>query len=311
MSLSQLDLNLLLVLHTVLAERSIARAAGVLHVTPSAVSNSLARLRAALGDPLVTRKGRGVVPTPRAAELAPALARALGDLDQAIHQGPFEPVTCARTFTLAVADSGQLTWVPGIAGRMAAEMPRAHLRVVSIDSLVSLGDLASPEVDLHLGVRGRGPGLHVEPLFEEQLALVARGDHPALGARLSARELGGLRHVAVEMVPGKGLRDPVAAAYARAGMARDVALTVPTFTAAAAVASATDLVATLPASLLAVQRRPLGLRAVAGPVPAASVGMALCWHERTHADPASAWFRALVRRTVKPEGKATRAVGSR
>lgn len=311
MSLSRLDLNLLLALHTVLAERSIARAAAVLHVTPSAVSNSLARLRAALGDPLVTRKGRGVVPTPRAAELAPALARALGDLDRAIDQGPFDPATCARTFTLAAADSGQLAWVPGIAGRMATEMPRAHLRVVSIDSLVSLGDLASPEVDLHLGVRGRGPGLHVEPLFEERLVLVARGDHPALGGRLSPRELGGLRHVAVEMVPGKGLRDPVATAYARAGMARDVALTVPTFTAAAAVASATDLVATLPASLLAAQGRPLGLRAAAGPVPAASVRMALCWHERTHADPASAWFRALVRRMVKPEGRATRPTGSR
>ena len=70
MSLATLDLNLLLMLDTVLAERSVVRAARRLHVTPSAVSNGLARLRAALGDPLLIRSGRGVVPTPRAAALA-------------------------------------------------------------------------------------------------------------------------------------------------------------------------------------------------------------------------------------------------
>src|SRR5258708_21699463 len=59
----------MLVLHTVLAERNVARAAERLHVTPSAVSNALARLRAGMNDPLVTRKGRGIVPTPRAMEL--------------------------------------------------------------------------------------------------------------------------------------------------------------------------------------------------------------------------------------------------
>ena len=60
MSIASIDLNLLLVLHTVIAERNVARAAERLHVTPSAISNSLARLRDALGDPLVTRKGRGI-----------------------------------------------------------------------------------------------------------------------------------------------------------------------------------------------------------------------------------------------------------
>jgi DNA-binding transcriptional LysR family regulator len=38
-SITGIDLNLLVVLHTVLEERSVARAAERLHVTPSAVSN--------------------------------------------------------------------------------------------------------------------------------------------------------------------------------------------------------------------------------------------------------------------------------
>src|SRR5258706_9253119 len=98
----------MLVLHTVLAERNVARAARRLHVTPSAVSNALARLRVALGDPLVTRKGRGIVPTPRAAELAPALARAMAELERAIAEVPFEAASSARSFTLAMADAGQV-----------------------------------------------------------------------------------------------------------------------------------------------------------------------------------------------------------
>src|SRR6188508_2876132 len=102
--LSSLDLNLLLVLSTVLAEQSVARAAKRLHVTPSAVSNALARLRAALGDPLAVRKGRGIVPTPRAAELAPIVGRAMGELERAIAAGPFDAASCTRTFTLAMAD---------------------------------------------------------------------------------------------------------------------------------------------------------------------------------------------------------------
>ncbi|GAO01557.1 LysR family transcriptional regulator [Anaeromyxobacter sp. PSR-1] len=309
MSLSALDLNLLLVLDTVLAERSVAAAARRLHVTPSAVSNALARLRAALGDPLLVRRGRGIVPTPRAAELAPVLAGALRDLGAALHGGSFDPATTTRTFTLAVADAGQLTRVPRVAALLAAEMPRARLRVVGIDSLVSLGGLSGTEIDVVIGPGEEAAGIHVEPLFEERTVLVSRAGHPATGRTLSLDALGRLCHVAVEMAPGKGFRDLAAVAYARAGVAREVAMSVPSFTAAAAVVAATDLVASIPASVLGVLGPHLGLRAVAAPVPLHAVAMKLCWHERTHADPAMAAFRDLVRRAVTSAGTTTSAGG--
>ena len=87
MNVYALDLNLLAVLHAVLEERSATRAAKKLHVTQSAVSNALARLRHELGDPLVVRNGRGVVPTPRGAELAPAIALAMKQLGDALDRG--------------------------------------------------------------------------------------------------------------------------------------------------------------------------------------------------------------------------------
>lgn len=304
MSLSSLDLNLLLVLETVLSERSVARAAQRLHVTPSAISNGLAKLRTALGDPLVTRRGRGIVPTPRAEELLPALSRALAELERAVTQTPFDSATCTRTFTLAMADAGQVASLPAIAAALAQGMPRARLRVVGIESLLALGDLSSTEVDLHFGMRATGPGIHAESLYDEPTVLVARNAHPELRAKPSRQRLATLLHVGVELAPGRGFRDPFAASYVRAGLPRTVVLTVPSFAAAAAVTAQTDYVTTLPASLLATLGAPLRLAAVGGPVPAQAVSMALCWHERTHADPAAVAFRALVKRALGSGPKA-------
>jgi DNA-binding transcriptional LysR family regulator len=299
MSVSNVDLNLMLVLHTVLNERNVARAAERLHVTPSAVSNALARLRDVLGDPLVTRKGRGIVPTPRAIELGPGIARAIRELELVLLATPFDPSSCRRTFTLAVADLGQMTWVPRLAVAMRRGLPLARLRVVGIDSLVSLGDLTSAEVDVHVGVAPSSPGVHVERLVTERSALVARARHPIFAVRATRRSLAGLGHVRVEMVPGRGTRDPFADVFATAGRPREVFITVPSFMAAAEIVAASDLVTVLPASLLAAQARRLHLRAIDGAPALREVQIAMCWHDRTHADPAARAFRELVKAAVR------------
>jgi DNA-binding transcriptional LysR family regulator len=296
-SLETLDLNLLLMLDTVLAERSVVRAARRLHVTPSAVSNGLARLRAALDDPLLIRSGRGVVPTPRATALAPALARALRDLDQAVHGDGFDPATTDRTFTLASADVGQVVRLPRIVAALAKAMPRARLRVSSIDALVGTGGVAGTEVDVLLGVGEKGPGVRIQPLYEEQIVLVARAAHPTVKSRVTAGRLAALRHVEVHVSPGRGNRQ-VVAGYAALGVARDIAVVVPTFTAAAAVVASTDLVASLPASLVKVLGPRLALRRVATPLAPIGTTVNLVWHERTHQDPALRAFRDLVARVA-------------
>ena len=86
MNLSGMDMNLFLVLHAVLKEKSATRAAKRLNLSQSAVSNALARLRAALNDPLVVRSGRGLAPTPRAISLFPHLDSAIAHLQSAANQ---------------------------------------------------------------------------------------------------------------------------------------------------------------------------------------------------------------------------------
>src|SRR5690348_14749366 len=128
-NLATVDLNLFLVLHAVLEERSATRAAARLHVTQSAVSNALARLRDLLGDPLVVRSGRGLVPTPRAGELAPLLREVVDRLALALDRRGFVPEESTRTFTIALADSHQMCEAPRIARAFAGRLPRATLRV--------------------------------------------------------------------------------------------------------------------------------------------------------------------------------------
>jgi DNA-binding transcriptional LysR family regulator len=114
---------------------------------------------------------------------------------------------------------------------------------------------------------------------------------------VSASQLGKLRHVEVHVSPGRGNRQ-VVTAYASLGIARDIAVVVPTFTAAAAVVARSDLVASLPASLVEVLGRSLGLRRVATPLAPMATTVNLVWHERTHQDPALRAFRDLVARVA-------------
>jgi DNA-binding transcriptional LysR family regulator len=206
---------------------------------------------------------------------------------------------------------GQTIWVPRLALAMRRDMPLAHLRVVGIDPLISLGDLTSSEVDVHLGIPWKAPGIHVEPLCEEQSVLVARRAHPVFRRRDLRRSLDELHHVRVEMLPGKNLRDPFAAIFAGAGIRRDVVMTVPSFTTAAAVVAASDLVTMLTTSFMTAKGRELGLRAVDAPLPARPIALAMCWHERTHADPAARAFRAVVNSAIAGRHSARFAHGRR
>ena len=74
------DLNLLVVLHALLAERHVTRAAQRVHISQPAASRALARLRDTFDDPLLVRMGQRMVPTPRARALQAPLERALHDV---------------------------------------------------------------------------------------------------------------------------------------------------------------------------------------------------------------------------------------
>jgi DNA-binding transcriptional LysR family regulator len=300
MNISAMDLNLFSVLDAVLSERSVTRAAKHLNVTQSAVSNSLARLREILSDPLVVRNGRGLTLTPRAEQLAPMISAGLSCLKSAV-QGTdgFLPGETSRTFTLAAADSQQVCDVPWIAERFSRHMPHAFLRIVSPDFLLSSDGLATGKIDVSFG-----PAVNVQPpLYSERVCtelgvLLVKKDHPRVKQRRIRRELfNSLKHIDVEIAQGRpGIGHQIAEAmWTRQGLRRDVALSVPNFTAAAIAAAHTEYVAVVPRRTAQVFSKMLPLKVVEPAFELPSIDIAMFWHARTDSDDGACYFRQLIR----------------
>jgi len=296
-NLSSIDLNLFLVLHAVLEERSATRAAARLNVTQSAVSNAIARLRRLLGDPLLVRAGRGLVPTPRAQELEPLLREATERLALALDRRGFVPAETTRTFTIALSDNYQACDAPRIARAFAERMPRATLRVVSTDYLAATDGLASGEIDLTFAPeQSVQPGMRSAVLFEERAALIVRRDHPRVRTQMTRKLFNDLPHIDVHVVLGRpGMGHRVAQrGWERAHVRRRVLLTVPYFIIAAMAAAETDCVAALPGRMADLCVRLLPLKRVRAMFPLPRVNTVMLWHERTNSDPGARVFRDIV-----------------
>lgn len=292
----QRDLNLLVTLDVLLAEGSVARAARKLRLSPSAMSRALARLRAATGDPLLVRAGRGLTPTPRALALREKVGPLVADAQMVL--SPAEGLdlkTLARTFTLRTGDGFVEAFGPTLIARMAAEAPCVRLRFAQ-KSEKDDGSLDSV-IDLETGVvrEAAGPELRTQLLFRDRFVGAVRKGHPLSSGRITAARYAAGRHVDVarhvgQEGPGSG---PVDEALASAKLRRDVSIVVGGFASALALARASDLVATVPERHTGTLRA--GLFSFALPVPVPEIAVSMLWHPRLEADPAHRWLRGCVR----------------
>ena len=132
MDLRDFDLNLLVVLHTLINERSVSNTAKKLHLSQPATSAALKRLRLALGDPILVREGLHMVPTPRAEQLAEPIQAILSAIEHTLTAPqPFDPSTINRTFKIATNDYGTFVLVPMLMQLgVSPDRTRAAYRVV-------------------------------------------------------------------------------------------------------------------------------------------------------------------------------------
>lgn len=304
--LSNLDLNLLLLLDTVLAEGSVTRAAKKLSVTQSAVSNGLARLRDILGDPLLVRNGRGLVPTPRAQELAPVVRRAMTELQSALDGADFVPRTSTRRFTLCWSDAQTIAHLPALLARFEKDLPKATLRVVTVDFLIATNGLAIGEVDVAVGpTQAAFPPLLSESLYDEQVVLAARRDHAKVIGCLLREEFDEVEFVDIQLALGQGGVGNLLMTelLARHGLSWRVGMVAPDFTTAAHAAAASDYVVGLPARAARAfcEFLPLQLIDLPAFLKQPKMNMALLWHPRTDGDAGARYFRRLVKEACRED----------
>src|ERR1043165_2874092 len=112
MNITAANLNLFVAFDALIAHGSVSRAARHIGVTQSAMSNSLRNLRGVLGDPLFLRSSHGIVPTPRAREVAGPVREAMRLLERALGPVQFDPAASSRTFTLITSDYVEFVLLP-------------------------------------------------------------------------------------------------------------------------------------------------------------------------------------------------------
>ena len=290
------DLNLLTALNALLSEGNVAKAAERMGLSESAMSRTLARLREATGDQLLVRAGRGMVPTPHAL----ALRDRVRDLVQESHavlqpaDASLDPRTLQRLFTIRANDGFIEAFAHVLVARVAKEAPGVRLRFAPKPDK-DVRPLREGLIDLDVGVLGdsAGPEVRVQALYRDRFIAAVREGHPLLAeAGITPERYAACDHVVMSRHGRK--EGPADVALAAMGLARNVAVTVPSFGAALSIAAATDLVALVPASYFERLRAQSRLRSFPLPMRTEQITISQMWHPRMDRDPAHRWLRGMV-----------------
>jgi DNA-binding transcriptional LysR family regulator len=255
---SRIDLNLLVLFHVVLEEGHVARAAGRLNLTPSAVSHAIGRLRDLLNDPLFLRTPKGVVPTARALELGGPVAEILARVAHVMASAvPFDPATSGRRFMIGAPDAVLASAIDPLLEIAAREAPHLDIGLIhlmpvsgSLDQpwQESLRQLESRGIDVALlPVRAVPPRFVARRLYDETFVVAMRKGHPFARSPTEAAFCRS-QHLLVSLTGNpRGMVDEL---LAKRGLERRIVLTVPSFMVALAHLASSDLIATLPRRLV-------------------------------------------------------------
>ena len=297
-NLGRLDLNLLVALDALLAERSVTRAAARIGLGQSAMSHNLARLRALFDDELLTRGPEGMRPTPRASVLAEPVRAALFQIQALVSRDEtFDPRTAERTFRLGLPDSMEVLLVPTLLTHLCEAAPGIHLRLHNIDPSRLLDDLDADRLDLAVGMGtfARGQAHHKQRLLltETYLCMFNAG-RTGIVPPISLEDYVRLPHVLTSLRAGE--RGVVDDALAKLGLKRTVVLTTPRFLAVPFLVARAPVMVTMHARLARFFAAELGLSLSAPPVELQEIAVSLLWHASYDRDPAHTWLRQTVAR---------------
>ena len=291
------DLNLLRALHVLLEAGSVTAAAERLHLSVPATSHTLARLREAMGDPLLVRAGRALVPTPRALALKEPVARLVAEADALVAAAPARASLAgvARNFVIRAPEGYAVVFGAALAAAIESVMPRSSLHLVP-EAHGDASALREGRIDLDLGsFRGRDPEVLTLELSRQRLVVVMHPDAAPQG-RLTVKRYAALRHVAV--APRSREASPVDDALEGLGQRRHVLLMLPSAHAALLAAARSTLAATVPERVARAMAESLGLEVFDLPFEVTVEPMLMAWHPRQDRDPAHRWLRDTVQRVV-------------
>ena len=293
MSLSGVDLNLLVALDALLTERNVTRAAERMSLGQSAMSAALARLRKQLGDPLLVREGRTYRLTSLAESLVEPVRDAVAAADQVLGvRRPFDPRTDERTFVVIASDYVTLVLLRPLLTELAVEAPRVRISVMatggdfddrlrrgSADLLVYPVDLAEPL-----------SGLPRTVLFSDRFVLVADRDNPDVDDEVDVEGFSRLPYAGI----GGSVPAVVESQLEALGVVPRLEAVTQNHVILPFLVEGTRLVSLVPELLLRVVSTNALVKSVRSPIELRPLVEAMYWTTRSSDDPAHRWLRARL-----------------
>jgi DNA-binding transcriptional LysR family regulator len=291
--LSRIDLNLFVVFEVIYRERNVTRAAEILCLTQPAVSNSLARLRDLLDDPLFVRTPQGMTPTPIAHNIMPHVVEALGLLDKSVSQGhTFVPAEANREFVLSMTDLSESIFLPAIMSKLSVEAPNVRIKSHYMQRDMLARSLTAGELDLAIDVPlVREDSLQHTPLLSDRYVCAVNPEHQLADTELTLETYLALKHMHISN-RRKGMGQ-VDVALHKLGKSRNIVLWSQHYMVAPLVGRDTDLVLTIPYQM--AKQYNLVVKELPFRMP--SLETHLYWHDNN--DAANEWLRGLLEDLVK------------
>ena len=296
MSLRRVDLNLLVALDALLAERHVTRAALQVGLSQPAMSNALRRLRHAMNDELLIRTPYGMEPTPRALELIEPVRQILRQAERVLESpNPFDPGTSTLRFRVRMSDVLGYLLMPGLLGLIRREAPGVTLDVVHLPPVDTVSALESNDIDLAVSMNLELPSsVRSSPLLDDRMVCVMSEHHSLARERLTLPKFLEQDHIKVSISPLDGRY--VDGALARMGKARRVAVSVPHWLLVPHLLRRSTMVSVLSERLF--ERAGTGLAHRDLPFSSDVFSWSLYWHRRNDGAPAQRWLRAKFDETV-------------
>jgi len=235
------DLNLLVALQILLEERNVTRAAERLSVSQPALSKTLQKLRDSFEDELFTRTSHGLVPTPRAEELARELPTLMEAIEQVLGDAAFSPDTYGGSFKLLMPPILCESLLPNLMAELAQVAPNVQIIMAEVppnyQELLKKG-----EADFAAFVALETErDIHAEPIAAVAPRCYMRVDHPLAKKELSLQDFLAYPHLRLYL-PGltrenASMVDDVLGQY---GVHRTIVLETTQFSSAVGVLTRTD-----------------------------------------------------------------------
>jgi DNA-binding transcriptional LysR family regulator len=294
--LRNIDLNLLVMLHALLEEQHVTRAARRCFLSQSAMSRALDRLRDMFDDVLLVRRGRDYQRTPRAERVLRELELLLPRLEATVRGEQFAAAQSQERFRMGVTDHASLVLIPALVERVRTAAPGTRI-VASVWNVRAYEDVAAGRIDAALSAEAPPSDLEAEVLYEEDFVCLVGQAQRIRTRRFTLKQYLDLPHAVVETWEGQ--QTPVDRPLAELGLRRRAVLRIPFFVPTILSIARTDLVFTVPRRLAKIMRPIANVRMVLPPREIKPFSYFMVWHSRLADEPAHAWFREQVRMAAR------------